>query len=173
LLGHPVNVCLTARGESGKKWILNVLIRSIDNPQTVSSRGALELTRFDVEFEGVLCSGKAHLLILHSSSPINVNAIREKMIDHSFEFATCVNTIHEFEVLSGCGQERVVPLGLPGCFQFEGRIVKHVFTGEGSIFQCGDIVLELFVEMLPPDSLEVPEGTWVTFKSGEFAFWIS
>jgi hypothetical protein len=143
---------------------MNIVLSSIANPINLAQREKVQFTRFDVEFQGATCSGTAYLFVFNSSPKIEISTVRDAGLKHSLSVAMSIDRVSDFRTVPG-GREEVIALGPRGAFACRGRIIKHHFTGEGSIFQAGDVVFMIRVEMLPPYSLEVEEGTWVAFKA--------
>lgn len=150
-------------------------IKSVRAPARVATGESAAVTRFDVAFTSSSVCGEARLFVIHSPySPheIDLEAFRRQLVGGYFEVDCGVNTVSDFSQCVAQEREQVVPLGPLGAFAFVGRIVQHVFTGEGSFFRAGDVQLMLGVEMVPPDDLEVEEGTWVSFKTTDFSLWL-
>lgn len=150
---------------------MKVRFTSITNATLLASRDNRRLTRFDVDFEATACSGKAFFLVMHSSQHVDMNVVRNEALGHKYDLAVSVDKVHEFREVPGNGPGEVVPLGPIAAFAFKGRMTEHLMTGEGCLFETGDVVLMIGLNMVPGDSLEVDEGTWVAFNAEGLTFW--
>src|SRR5262245_47338712 len=131
---------------------MDITITAIDRPTLLARKDTLHLTRFDIDFVSDNASGRAFLWVLHSSTEIDLKRVRQECVGRTQALGLSVNDAYDFQVLEGHGRDQIVPLGSPGAFSLEGRIVQHLISGEGSLFQVANDLITLEVDMLPPDS---------------------
>lgn len=151
---------------------MEIRVRAVNNPTCITRNNNLQVTRFTIDFENPCVSGTAHLFVTHSSPRIDIDLIRQQVIGRTIQVEVSCDKIYDFTVISGAGQEHIRLSGASEGFFLEGRIVEHLFTGEGSVFQTRDASMIISVDMLPPYSLEVEVGTWVSFKTESLNFWL-
>src|SRR5579859_3811966 len=107
---------------------MELIITRIGGPVTATLRDNIRQSRFPVEFESTECAGKAFLCVIHSSPSIDMQSIRKQVLGHAFDFSLDMEKIRAFKKVLADGRERMVPLGPPGAFEFEGRLASVLMT---------------------------------------------
>lgn len=151
---------------------MNIKIESVEGSETIHRDGERQLTRFGIFFTCALCSGKASLFVFHSPTTIDLEVIRKSLVGQTVVVTVTVEQISNLQ-LSESRCARMAPVESNDAFIVVGQIVEHLFTGEGSVFAAGELVTTLFSSLLPPDSLEVALGSWVSLKVQGLGFWPS
>jgi hypothetical protein len=150
--------------------IMNVRLSSLSAPAIIAQNAAQRVTRYDATFMATGFSGDAYFCILERSTGSHVPM--QSLLNRQLNVRPGVKTITDFAIVSDGTDDLVSGLGKRGLFYFRGRITEHVFTGQGSIFQAGDLGMMINVDMLPADSLEVVPGTRVSFTADGFGLWM-
>src|SRR5262245_2125612 len=118
---------------------MSIVINNLDYPTTTTLRDGIRLTRFPVEFQCTECSGSAYLCVIHSSPSIDLTAVKRQVLGQPLEYSLGIEKIRDFKKLLADGHERMVPLGPPGAFEFEGCLTSVLFSGEGYFFRVGQV----------------------------------
>ena len=150
---------------------MKVKLIRIGLPTTSVLRNNAKLSRFPVEFCSTECSGKAELCVTHSSTPVNIQSIQRRFQNDEFDFSLDVEKVSGFSKILASGTDRVSPRG-QGVFEFEGRLINGLTSGEGYVFQTGGILLMIPNKWIPPN-LMVEEGDWVKFTAEGLQFWVT
>jgi hypothetical protein len=153
---------------------MRISVESLDHPTILAVRSNARVTRFEAAIRGHGIAGSAYLHILKAFDSTELDKVRAVVLHRSLEVEPSVEDISDFSIIPTSQSEGdgARPPGPLGAFLFHGRIVKHLPSGNGSIFQTGDISVVLEVSLLPPDTLEVAEGTRVSFRTTSFGLWL-
>lgn len=144
---------------------MQVKIESVDRPIVMAKDGELFWTRYPIVYSTDQHMGHAMMQILHTNDPADPESVQSVTQGKLYTFGVSVEDVKRFQGVTDGGRESVSILDNGKTHRFEGKVIYHHITGEGSRIQLGDILIDLSVDMLPPYSLEVALGTWVVFEA--------